>query len=109
MKKVLSFLTLVFFLVACATVRIEAPSGSNIKLAPEVSTYNYTAKKKVFYVLWGLIPITDNSTASMLQGKNVQEVKAKTYYDVVDYLIALILGNFSIVSTTVEIQAKVSE
>ena len=109
MKKILPFLVALMFTVSCATVKVEAPSGSSIKLAPEVSPYNYTAKKRIFYVLWGLVPITDNSTASMLQGKNVTEVKVKTYTDVVDILISAVLGNFSIVSRTVEVDAKVSE
>ena len=109
MKKLLSVLVLLIFAVSCATVKVEAPSGSNIKLAPEVSTYNYTAKKRIFYVLWGLVPITDNSTASMLQGMNVKEVKIKTYFDFVDFLIQAVLGSFSVVSKTVEVNAKVAE
>ena len=91
----------------CATVRIEAPTGKKIQLVSDVEPVNYTAKKRVFYALWGLVPITNNSTAPMLEGKNIDKVRVKTYYDVVDFLITAVLGNFTITSQTVEINAHV--
>jgi len=110
MKKLLVIGVLfVVFLESCATVRVEAPGKSDIKLATETSPYNYVMKKKVFYILWGLVPITDNSTASMLAGKDVSEVRVLTYYDVVDAFVSYVLGWLSIHSKTVEIQAKVQE
>jgi len=96
----------VFLITACATVRVEAPAGTDIKLAKETSQVNYIAKKRVFYVLWGLVPITDNSTAMMIQGKNVKEMRVLTYYDPVDFLVSYFLGWLTIHSKTVEIQAR---
>ncbi|HDM89883.1 MAG TPA: hypothetical protein ENG67_01580 [candidate division WOR-3 bacterium] len=108
MKKgvVAALIIAVFMITACATVRVEAPAGADIKLAKEASQVNYIAKKRVFYVLWGLVPVTDNSTAKMIRGKNVKEMRVLTYYDPVDVLVSYFLSWLTIHSKTVEIQAK---
>lgn len=111
-KKLLSALMVGVFVltvIGCTVVRVEAPVGEKIKLSSETESYNYVAKKRVFYVLWGLVPITDNSTAKMLEGKKVESVKIEAKYDIVDILINVILGHFTVVSRTIEVKARVSQ
>ena len=92
-------------LVGCATVQVEAPGGTEIKLATEdTTTYKRIVKKRVFYALWGLVPLTPNSTASMVNPRTTHEIKVKSYYNVVDFLISAVLGTITITSRTVEIQ-----
>lgn len=107
-KKVVSFVlatVMTLGLVGCATVKVEAPYGTYIKLSTEnTATYKRIVKKRVFYALWGLVPLTPNSTAYMVNPKTTHEMKVKSYYDVVDYLISAVLGVVSITSRSVEIQ-----
>lgn len=108
-KKIVALFTAGIFavgVVGCATVQVEAPAGSDIKLAPVNSTPTRVVKKRVFYALWGLVPITPNSTAPMLNGQSAKEVKIKTYEDPIDYIITAVLGIVTITSRTVEIQMK---
>ena len=111
-KRIFSLLMFGLFVLAiigCTVVRVEAPVGSNIKLSSKAESYNYVAKKRVFYALWGLVPLTDNSTVKMLEGKKVESVKIEAKYDVTDILINIILGHFTVVSRTIEVKAKVSK
>jgi hypothetical protein len=56
----------------------------------------------VFYVLWGLVPITDNSTGDLIKPKEV--VRVKTYMSVVDCLVTCVLGFVSVTSHTVDVE-----
>ena len=106
-KRIVSFVLVViitFGFVGCATVQVAAPANTDIKLATEDAVPKRVIKKRVFYALWGYVPINENSTADYLRGQDVKKVKVKSYYDVVDYLISAFLGGFTIMSRTVEIE-----
>lgn len=116
MKKIVAGLLLLGFLAGCATIVIDAPPGADntVSLTSQPSagsTYHFVAQKKVWYVLWGLVPITDNHTADMVvastQGKPVRNFKATTSFTFIDYLIGCVLGSFSIMTATVSIEGDV--
>jgi len=90
---------------SCATIVYEAPADKNLKMATQVDAPPVKIKKKVWYALWGLIPISSNSTADMV-GPCKEIVKVKSYYGIDDFLIGCVLGNFSIMTMTVEINCK---
>ena len=90
---------------SCATIVYEAPADKNLKMATQVDEPPIKMKKKVWYVLWGLIPISSNSTADMV-GTCKEIVKVRSYYGIDDFLIEFVLGTFSISTMTVEIQCK---
>lgn len=90
----------------CATVKVEAPRGQKIVLQPSVESQPIVMKKKVWYALFGLVPISKNSTAEMVKDENLQEMSCKTYYSFVDYLISSITGFLTINCHTVEIRGK---
>ena len=115
MKKLLLGLVLIGFLAGCATVVIDAPPSDNVvSLTSQPSggsTYHFVAKKKVWYVLWGLLPITDNHTSDMVaasaQGKPVRNFKATTTYTFVDWLISALLGFVTISTHSVIVEGDV--
>jgi hypothetical protein len=93
---------------SCATIVYEAPANKNLKMATQVEVPPIKIKKKVWYILWGLVPISSNSTADMV-GLCNEMVKVKSYYGIDDLLINtvsewLILG--FVQTMTVEIQCK---
>jgi hypothetical protein len=70
MKRLISLIlvvALLFAFVGCATVNVKAPEGKKIYLASK-SVVSPEKSKRVFYIFWGLIPITNNSTADLLEG-----------------------------------------
>jgi hypothetical protein len=77
-------------------------------MATQVDAPPIKIKRKVWYVLWGLVPISSNSTADMV-GLCNEMVKAQSYEGIDDLLINgisywLILG--FVQTRTVEIQCK---
>ncbi|MEO0102842.1 MAG: hypothetical protein ABIK81_03980 [candidate division WOR-3 bacterium] len=107
MKRFMGLIFLTCFLfVGCATVSIVSPAGRKTTLLSETDPTTYKTTKKVWYVLWGLVPITDNSTADIIAKYNLENVKVKTQYDIIDYLISAILGGFSIQTKTVIVEGN---
>lgn len=106
MKKV--FIALVSLLVlvsfsSCLNVVVKAPAGKKISISSQEPSI-YSSKKMVFYVLWGLVPITDNSTADlMLTVPDGSEVAVKTEMTLIDFLVSAFLGVVTIQSHTVSV------
>ena len=106
MKKALIgvVMALSFALASCASIVVDAPvtASNTVSLTSKASksgqTVHFTKQKKVFYLLWGLVPITNNHTASDIAevaGSNdVTNLKVDTHYDVIDFLINAFLGGF---------------
>ncbi len=89
----------------CATIVYEAPADKKLMMATQVDAPPIKIKKKVWYVIWGLVPITSNSTADMV-GLCKEMVRVRSYYGIEDVLINAVLGNLSIQTMTVEIECK---
>jgi len=93
---------------SCATIVYEAPANKDLKMATQVDAPPIKIKRKVWYVLWGLVPISSNSTAEMV-GLCNEMVKVKSYYGIDDLLInavsSAVVGGF-VMTMTVEIQCK---
>jgi len=103
----LALLVLVVFSVvtfACQKIVVRAPEGKNVTLASgAISNYDY--QKRVFYVLWGLVPLGDNSTADLLANvPDGSKVLVQTELTFVDYLITGILSVVSVCTKTVGVQ-----
>lgn len=110
MKKLLIFLVLItVFITNCGTVLVNAPPREDIRLLSETESASFKTSMKTWYVLWGLVPITNNSTADIIAKHQLKNVKVKTYYSVVDFLIGALLGGFSIYTRTTEIEGNISK
>ncbi|MBI5805468.1 hypothetical protein HZA73_05435 [candidate division TA06 bacterium] len=100
MKKLFaSFFLVVFCLsfIGCATIKV----GGNAQLAPTTSTGEKIAAKRCWYVLWGLVPIGDNSTDSIVPANS--KVRVETKMSVVDFLLSGLLGVLTIQTKTAEV------
>lgn len=106
MKKVIGVVLVGAILLGCATVKINAPAGESVTLISETETTTFKTTKRVWYVLWGLVPITNNSTDEMIKQYNLKKVRVTTQFDIVDYLIAFFLGGLTIQTKTVIIEGS---
>ncbi|MCX7705836.1 MAG: hypothetical protein N2115_06220 [bacterium] len=110
MKKPLIFLVLIALIaVNCGTVIMSAPPREDVKLLSEADPTAFKTTMKCWYVLWGLVPISNNSTAEVIAKYQLKNVRAKTYYSFVDYLINMVLGTFSIYTNTTVIEGNVAK
>ncbi len=94
MKRVFWIAGLVAFLTsACATINVTAPPGSQVTIATKgmagPTGCMLYGEKRVMYLLWGLVPLGDNSTHTIMpkSGKVVVQTEA-TPLDVALYLIS---------------------
>jgi hypothetical protein len=92
---------------SCATISIIAPVGQKVMLASETTPVAFSTTKKVFYLLWGLVPISNNSTDDIIAKYNLENVRFKTQYDFIDVLVSFVFGDFiSLHSKTIVIEGN---
>lgn len=106
-KKIVSLITVVSLigLTGCYSVKVLSDRDTPITLASRTDTLPYKESYKVWYVLWGLIPISDNTTNKILATTKLKKVRITTKMDADDWLVSLILGGFLTICTwTVEVE-----
>ena len=59
---------------------------------PPTNAQPVVVQKKVWYVLWGLVPLSSNSTADMVKDENLKEMSCQTYFGFTDFLLCDVLG-----------------
>ncbi len=106
MKKIiLVFLAvfIVFIFISCSTVKVAAPDNSFAYLMPDSAKWQVkeVRSKMNFYLLWGLIPLGDNSSQSLIRPK--EKVKVTTSLTVVNYILNYIIGFVTISTNTTEV------
>jgi hypothetical protein len=100
-KKIVSLVLLVAMtmgVVGCLTIKV----GGKAELAPSTEEGTKIAEKRCWYALWGLVPISDNSTDSLIPG-TVKKVRVETKLTVLNFLINIFTGAATIETMTVEI------
>jgi len=87
-RAALVFACLLF--INCATVLINAPGGKTVTLlSNQPTTVKITLRN--WYLLWGMIPLTNNSTADMIGRTNLDNVRVKVYYTPLQRLANLVM------------------
>jgi len=112
MKKgalLLALLLITAITINCGTVIIAAPPGKDIELLSEGDVARVVAIKKCWYLLWGLVPISNNSTAPIVADYQLKSVRVSSYYSAVDFIISFFLGFTSLHTRTVEIEGNVGK
>ena len=85
-------------LAGCFTIRV----GGKAELAPSTEEGTKIAQKRCWYALWGLVPISDNSTDSLIP-ETAKKVKMETKYTIPDFLINIFTILLTIETFTVEV------
>jgi hypothetical protein len=100
-KKLVSLMLLLavtMSVAGCFTIRV----GGKAELAPSTEEGTKIAQKRCWYALWGLVPISDNTTDSLIP-ETVKKVRVETKYTVSDALINIFTILVSIETFTVQI------
>ncbi len=109
MKKLITMICIIsiLFLTSCYTVRVLSDVDRPITLASQTESLPFKTQYRVWYVLWGLVPISDNTINKILRETKVQKVRVTTKRTIVDYLITAVLNVViptTIATWTVEIE-----
>jgi len=102
MKHSISILIIAVILLNCAPVLINAPTQET-KLLSEGDTAPGKTSLRCWYLLWGLVPISNNATAEIIASKGYKGVRAKVHHNIVDICIDIIFGGL-LYTQTVEIE-----
>ncbi len=100
-KKLIALLglfILVMSIAGCFTIKV----GGKAQLASRYEAGTLVAQKRCWYALYGLIPLGDNSTDSIIP-ETAKKVRVETKYKLTDALINLFTGLVSIETFSVEI------
>jgi hypothetical protein len=104
-------LILVLFILSftgCYSVRYVAPPNQDVKVMTETEYGKIKTTKRVWYLLDGLIPMTDNSTADVIRRYDLKNVKVESKITVLDALICGFTWGI-ICSITLEIEGEVAK
>ncbi|MCX7957147.1 MAG: hypothetical protein N2643_04560 [Endomicrobia bacterium] len=93
-----------FLMTGCYTVRIFSDTEKQITIASRSENLPFKETYRVWYALWGLVPINDNSINHILSTSKVKKVRITTKMGLIDWILSSILGYISIVTWTVEIE-----
>jgi hypothetical protein len=101
MKKIVSLILLLAVttsIAGCFTIRV----GGKAELASSTEEGTKIAQKRCWYALWGLVPISDNTTDSLIP-ETTKKVRVETKHTVSNFLINIFTILVSIETFTVEI------
>lgn len=102
MKTLISILMIGFIVIGCAPVMINAPPQET-KLLSEGDFAPGKTSLRCWYLLWGLIPISDNATAEIIAQRGYKGIRAKVHHSILDILIDVIFVGI-LYTQTVEIE-----
>jgi len=91
--------------LSCATVMVAAPPNSNVKLLGEIEPAQSKVLLTNWYLLWGLVPISNTSTSDQIAKYQLKDVRVKTYIGPVNWLVNVITNGL-IYMNTVEIEGN---
>ncbi|MCG3155432.1 MAG: hypothetical protein DKINENOH_02038 [bacterium] len=106
MRKLILVALLATFAMGCYTMKAVAPAGQQLSTLAETDGATFKKNVRVWYALWGLAPISNNSSAQVIQENNLKNVRITTKHTFVDGLIGVVTGLVTIVPTTMVIEGN---
>lgn len=106
MRKTLSVAILLSFVMGCTPIIVDAPPDVGVTLTSQFEPAPMKVEKRVWYVLYGLVPLTDNTTTDIIQKYGFKKVHVKSEQTFLDYLITVFLGTFTIATRTIVVEGS---
>jgi hypothetical protein len=77
-------------LTGCATVVVEGPAGDPVKLVPSGRVTTQTRSLKLWYMFWGLMPLSETSLSQAVQDTGFKVVRIEVRDGLDDWLFGLL-------------------
>jgi hypothetical protein len=99
-RKIALLMLLIFTLAttSCITMKI----GGKAQLAPSAEEGTRVAQKRCWFILFGLIPLNDNSIDSIIPA-TAKKVRVETKWSLLDIVMNIFTEVLTIVSFTAEV------
>jgi hypothetical protein len=94
---VIAVIILTLCTVGCATIKV----GGNAQLGSSRDEGVKVAEKRCWYLLYGLVPINDNSTDNIIPANRT--IRVETKYTPMDFILNMFTGFVTIYSNTAEV------
>ncbi len=109
MRKLIALALIAIFTLSssgCFTMKATAPAKTPVAFISEGKRTSFKQSKKVWFALWGAVPISDNSSARIIAENELKQVRVTTKITFVDYLIGAVTGVVSIVPATMTVEGN---
>lgn len=106
MYKILAVCLLACLMSSCYTMKAVAPGDSSISIMSEGQASSFKQEVKIWYVLWGIVPMSENSSARVIKENQLSQVRVTTKHTFLDGLIGIFTGLVSIVPATMVIEGN---
>lgn len=106
MRKLIMAALLATLAMGCYTMKAVAPVGQQLGTLAETDGATFKKNVRVWYALWGLAPITNNSSAQVIQEYNLKNVRITTKHTFMDGFISVFTGVATIVPATMVIEGN---
>lgn len=106
MFKKIVFLISLMFVCGCASIIIESPSHMKVITATANSNPEKVYRQRTWFILYGLIPLNENSSAYVIEEHDLHYVKTRVYYRWDDILLSLLTSPFTIYRKTIEVRGN---
>jgi hypothetical protein len=93
---------------SCTVSYVSAPPGSHVTLPSDADYATSRFRMKNWYMLWGLIPLSDNNAVNIIGRYNLKNVRTRTYYGFGDMIIDIIFAGL-VTSTTTEVVSNTAQ
>jgi len=79
--------------VGCYSIKMSAPYNEDVKLIPPAKSVAFKGSIKSWYVLWGLVPISNaaDGVSKTIKENNLTEVRLESKATFLDGLVTTIL------------------
>jgi len=106
MRKIVALALIASLYAGCFTMKYVAPVGTEVSTLSELQPASFEKQVKVWYALWGLVPITDNSSDAIISRYKLKEVRVTTKFTFLDLIIGAFTGVATIVPKTMVIEGN---
>lgn len=109
MRKLIAIALIAVFTLSssgCFTMKATAPAKTPVALISEGKRASFKQSKRVWYAIWGAVPISDNSSAKIIAENGLKQARVKMEITFVDYLIALVTSTVTIVPATMTVEGN---
>ncbi len=95
-----------FCLAGCGTVPLEVPPGRSVRLLHQDEKASVRVEKTIWYYGWGWNPLTENSTAPIIEEHDLKEVRFTVTQSFWDTVISTVTSFVSITRRTLIVEGN---
>lgn len=106
MRRLVVLAMLVMMCSGCYTMKHAAPPGGTVSTISVDQPATVKRSVKVWYALWGAVPISNNSSERIISENNLKEARVVSRIKFEDYLISIFTGLVSIVPATMTVEGN---